>query len=226
MPALRACLAEHAGLKADGGARLRHIVAGQEIGRPSWLILAETTLHFTIRLKPALKGRLEIGSGTMMAMVAIAHRRAPSSRLHIVDARRGALGASPGHLAGTTVDCRSRISAVSGELLPGYRIKLVSASSNWMEITEMTKHNPLMPDDPSVGIKFASTLLGRHKVTVHNQLSPNRPEYDPELAACAYRETPASPWKFVRSVLLAYRERIIERSREREQKRVDADIAA
>ena len=85
------------------------------------------------------------------------------------------------------------------------------------------KHKPILPEDPAVGIQFASAFLGRHKVTIVNQLNPRRPEFDAELAACAYRETSGSPWKFIWSKLHDLRERAIARSQEREQQRAGAE---
>jgi hypothetical protein len=83
------------------------------------------------------------------------------------------------------------------------------------EANAIRHREPLLPEDPAVGIKFACALLDRHKVTVLRQLNPNLPEFDAELAACAYRESEASPWKFIASRLYAFRELLYARSQER-----------
>ena len=93
-------------------------------------------------------------------------------------------------------------------------------------MTKTIRHRePLLPEDPAVGIKFVCAFLNRHKVTVLRQLNPNLPEYDAELAACAYRESEASPWKFISSRLYAFRERLYARSHEQKGRRGYAQTA-
>ena len=91
------------------------------------------------------------------------------------------------------------------------------------ETNTIRHREPLLPEDPAVGIKFACAFLNRHKVTVLRQLNPNLPEYDAELAACAYRESEASPWKFIMSLIRPYRERIYTRSQERDRRSSNTD---
>jgi hypothetical protein len=90
------------------------------------------------------------------------------------------------------------------------------------ETNTIRHREPLLPEDPAVGIKFACAFLNRHKITVLRQLNPKLPEYDAELAACAYRESEASPWKFIASRLYALRERLYACSQERNRRSSEA----